>query len=385
MRRLVLALALFVWPSLGLAEPFGGSELMVGRGVKPPKADRTFTAGLNVAVSPLNAVLSSQKQALVDQAVATACKGDKTCEANVRANAEVAMDTLASIPDSKWDQVQAAAADPSSAAFQQALKDAGVTDPKQQKAITDYASKVPAQDRVAAVSLSRKLASENATNLLMEPFAEVNLRWVQLRASAPFTLAIRSSGTDAYMGNCSLEARSGGQWDFGVVSLALAGGLALYVPTSSQGSQAAALTDLFQSPKYLYGYLTLAPYLAAGLELPLVTLQAHLELDSAHRVRGNASNTSMQYLRYGTGLVLAPRFFVSLIAELNGLVPARNADLFNALFFTGGLQFKLWIMKLSVAAQVPVYHKKEELGTLGGVDLGELSAYSVLARLAFIF
>jgi hypothetical protein len=135
----------------------------------------------------------------------------------------------------------------------------------------------------------------------------------------------------------------------------------------------------------MYGYLTLAPYLVAGLELPLVTLQAHLELDTMHAVRGDPAKTSIQYLRYGTALLIAPRFFVGLVAELNGLVPLNDAALFDALFFTGGLQFKIWILKLSVAAQLPVYHQKEDLGSLGGVDVGELSAYSVLTRISFVF
>ena len=103
-----------------------------------------------------------------------------------------------------------------------------------------------------------------------------------------------------------------------------------------EGASAAQTADLFSTPKFAYGYLTLAPYLVAGVDFTWVTLQASVEIDSMHAVRGDPSVTSIQYLRYGAGVVVLPRlnpkWTVSAIGELNGLAPIHNAGPYNALF-----------------------------------------------------
>ena len=90
--------------------------------------------------------------------------------------------------------------------------------------------------------------------------------------------------------------------------------------------------------------------------------------------------------KYGFGVTILPKFVVSVIGELNGLFPIKNADAYKALFVSGGLQFKLWVMKLSLAAQFPIVEPdSEDLGAIGGVDVGTLAKFNILGRLLFSF
>ena len=156
-----------------------------------------------------------------------------------------------------------------------------------------------------------------------------------------------------------------------------------------EGASAAQTADLFSTPKFAYGYLTLAPYLVAGVDFTWVTLQASVEIDSMHAVRGDPSVTSIQYLRYGAGVVVLPRlnpkWTVSAIGELNGLAPIHNAGPYNALFGLAGVQLRLYLLKLAIAVQVPLVSHQENLGQIGGIDFGSLAKYYVLTRLAFVF
>ena len=53
-----LVLAVFLAVPAG-AEPFAGSELLVGRGVKQPAGAKVFGIGINASVSPMDALLGS--------------------------------------------------------------------------------------------------------------------------------------------------------------------------------------------------------------------------------------------------------------------------------------------------------------------------------------
>jgi len=103
-------------------------------------------------------------------------------------------------------------------------------------------------------------------------------------------------------------------------------------------------------------------------------------------VRDAKGMDTVLFGKYGFGITILPNFFVSIIGELNGLFPMMNADPYNALFASGGLQFKVWVMKLSVAAQFPIVEPDaEDLGAIGGVDVGTLAKFNILGRLLFSF
>jgi hypothetical protein len=103
-------------------------------------------------------------------------------------------------------------------------------------------------------------------------------------------------------------------------------------------------------------------------------------------VRATDAAASVQYLQYGLGLVLVPRFPLSIIAELNGLIGFNNADAYRSLFVVAGLRVRAWKFRVALAAQIPVWDgAQENLGSWAGYDVGGLSRYTVLSRVSAAF
>lgn len=373
-------------PALGRPKPFGGAELMTGRGIKPPKESQTVQFGLNVGTSPMSAVLGYLKDDIKNKAIQQcqqAAPGDVTCATDVNA----AMEQLKQVPDATWDQLQAAA-QMTPAQLDAALKAAGVTDPNVRSQVVTSINQATPQQRQDAVYAARIASrAENSVNLLMEPFVRVNTKYVEIGASVPFMLRIRSGGTDASLGNVTLDLRSGGVWTKGSVSYGVTGGLSAYLPTGTRTADQSLRADLFQAPKTMHQYLGLAPYIVLGLDAAQwILLMVHLEYLAQVGVRDAPPADSVHVLKYGLGMVLFPSFFLNVLAELNGLVPLANATAFNALYFTGGLQLKIAFFRLAVAVEAPVWTaERPDTTVIGGVPIGQLSKYNILSRVSFTF
>jgi hypothetical protein len=361
---------------------FGGADLMVGRHMKQPMGDKVFTVGIDVGVAPLDIGLSVTRDALVDQAISSACGADAAC----RSQADAAIKSIGTLSAGQWETIKTAAGT-SGAELTNQLIQAGVPAAQAQQLGAAVDSNSDPAQRQQVVNLIRR--TESGANALFDPFVDVNLKWIALKASVPFTIAVLGGSAKAYMANIGLEAKSGYAWEFGLIGVGITGGLSMYFPSGMEGASAAAMADLFSSPKYAFGYLTIAPYLVAGVDFTWVTLQAHLEIDSMHRVRDSFAPDSIQFLRWGTGLVILPRLHpkwtISIIGEINGLAPINNADPYDAIFAVAGLQLRLYLLKLAVAAQMPIVKETEALGQIAGIDVGSLAGYYILTRLAFVF
>lgn len=366
---------------------FKGSELLVGRGIKQPPSAKRFTVGLGAGFAPLDVILSSQKQKIINEGIAKACASapnKSECETQAKANADQAMKTLGSIPDSKWKEIEDSASDLSK--LEQTLVANGVPQ-SEAKQVVSYVSKIPDDQRKSAVAISRKLASQKASNILLEPWAEVNLKYIAIKTSVPFTLTVfENSSTEFNIGNIYIDTSTGYVFSTTLLDLGVSGGLSFYIPTATKSASAAAFGDLIQGPKFLYGYLSLAPWVSAGIDFKFVSWQAHAEWVSQLGVKGSPIPKSGHYIKYGTGVVLFPSFFVSVIGELIGMYPVSNAELYKAIFAVGGLQVRLWVLKMSLAVQAPIWKpNKENLGTVYGVDMGQLASFSILGRVGFTF
>jgi hypothetical protein len=83
----------------------------------------------------------------------------------------------------------------------QQLRAAGVTDPNVLDTVASYVSKSTPEERRQAVQAARIAAkADDAVNLLMEPFASLNTRYVEIGLSFPFTLRVGDGATDADFG-----------------------------------------------------------------------------------------------------------------------------------------------------------------------------------------
>lgn len=384
--RLLVVMTLLVSSTVA-ADPFEGSELLVGRFVKQPVGAKRFAVGLKVQFAPLNVVLSSQKDAIVDAGIDAACEESPdpaACRAAAQASSGVALDTLAGIEDSDWDNIEGALT--SNTELEAQLAAAGVTDPDAVAAVTQFVNAVPEENRQEAIGITRTLASNEATMVLVEPHMEVNLKPLSLTADVPIAMMMFDNSTEWHLGNVVLDAKFGHVWGTSVAGFALSYGASFYLPTGTEESDALGLADLFNAPKFNHEYLGLAPYLVLGFQLPGLVLQGHGEIVSEHAVRGDPEFSSLQYAKYGAGLVVLPNFFVSFVGELNGMAPLNNARPYNALFGVAGLQLKLLWVRASLAAQIPISTpEKEDMASIGGVSVGELSSYSVIGRLSFTF
>lgn len=364
---------------------FGGADLFIGRTMKQPMSDKVFTVGIDVGVAPVDVGLSALRDVLVAQAVNKLCGDNQACQAETKEVANTAISTIASLSDAQVTELKASMSDPNK--VESLLVGYGVS-PSDAQAAANYVAKAnTTSDPEALVNLARKTAA--GANVLFDPFIDVNLKWVALKASVPFTLSYLDGSLKANMANIGLDAKSGYAWEFGLIAFGITGGLSMYFPSGTEGASAAAMADLFSAPKYSFGYLTLSPYLVVGVDFTWLTWQAHVELDSMVRVRDVRAPDSVNFLRFGTGLVILPRLHpkwtLSIIGEINGLSPIANADPYNALFASAGLQLRLYLLKLAVAAQLPIYKGTQDYAKIPGVDIGRLSDVYVLVRLAFVF
>lgn len=384
-RTTVALIVLAGIPGVARSDPFAGSDLFLGRSVKPAAGARTFTAGLRASGAPLDLAIGSTRERLIDEGVSEACGSNQTCQTETRQ----AVDKLSNLGDDEWGRIEQAAGDEAALSRElQSLVAAGEISATDKQQIENFVSKnAPTPEkRRQTVALARRVA-ETRANILLTPYVEVNLDLLKVMAELPFVLTLYENRTDLGLGNVNADVRFGHHFDVGVATLGLSCGLHLYFPTGGEAAGPATYAFLFHSPRYLHGYLSWAPYVAAGVDFPFLTVQTYGELVGMHKVRGSASVSNIQFFQYGVGLTLLPDFFVSVVGELNGLAPLNNARDFNALFGLGGLQFRFFIVKAGVAVQVPIYSKTTgtNLPAIQGIPVGRLAKLSVLAQVGFEF
>lgn len=388
LRQLVLGISLALLSvTSATAAPFEGTELLVGHGVKANSNSKIFSAGVTVSFAPLNVLLSSKRGELIDYGIQEACSGSAdpaACEAAAKTHSDQAMDALGKVNESQWDTVSNAATD--SAALSAALASAGL-DAQQTSEVVAFVEQVPAANRKSAVDISKTLAKQEGSLFLVEPNFELNFDLISARASVPLAMMKFEDSSDWSLGNITLDVELGGTWGGAIASMGLSGGLMAYLPTGSTSTDALALSDFFQAPKYAHQYLGLVPYLAAGLDGTFASLQLYGQLVNELPVRDTEGLSTMQYLKWGTGVTLLQQYSpIAIIGEINGLVPVNNADLYDAVFAVIGVQLNVIYVKAAVAVQLPIVSPTDEqTSSIEGVDVGEMAKYSIVSRLMFSF
>ncbi|MFH1533009.1 MAG: hypothetical protein ABIK09_19975 [Pseudomonadota bacterium] len=383
---LVIAATVLCPAGAAYAKKFKGSELLIGHSVKPPVGAKRFSVGVDLQFSPLDVVLNSQRDRIVDQAISAGC-AEATADPACEENAALAMDTLSEVSDEDWSTINSNLSD--TAVLQQTLIDAGVA-PDDAAAVGQYVDDMPAEDRQSTLGLARKLSSGSASSFLIEPRVDLNLKWVYLSASLPLAMYMLEDRTDFNVGNFGVDVRFGKVWSAGVLGVGVSGGLHTFLPSGTNESDAMGFTNLFYGPKFFHSYLTPTGYFVVGLDVPFVIFQLSGEIVPMIPVRDAEGLDTVLFGKYGFGVTILPNFFVSVIGELNGLFPMMNADAYNALFVSGGLQFKLWVMKISLAAQFPPHrarrrgarrHRRRRRRHPGEVQHPGSSALRILERI----
>lgn len=378
------------------SKAFGGSELLVGRFVKQPTGAKKFAVGLNVQFAPMNMVLGSQKDALIDGTVMAACQGNAACETAAEENMDEALATISEIPEDDWNFLVNAATSPD--ALDAALDEAvgkGAMSEADAASVQSFAGDLPQGEAKAVLGATRLLAKQDATSVLVEPNMEINFSFMALNVRLPMAMVMFDNETKFNFGNVTVDTKFGGSWGSRAAAFGIGGGLSLYAPTGTEEASSMALADLWFGPKFMHGYLTASPYLALGFDSLVVSVQAHGEVVSQHYVLGDQADVPageqlpdhVLYGKYGAGVVILPNFPISVIGEINGLYPINDdASPYNAIFGIAGVQTKLLWLKAAVAGQFPIVAPEpEDLGSIGGVSLGELASYSIIGRASFVF
>jgi len=378
-----IALIILLWTGAALADGFAGNRLFVGRSVKPDSDEQKFAIGLDAKFSPMDigmyAARDAARDAMVNQCQSAGLPID--CNSAV----DQAFNTIADIPDSQWDYIQSLVGDP--VKMEQELVKNGVP-ADSAAAVSEYVKNpdtdIPPED---ALEMAKQLTRQKGVTILLEPWATMNFDVVEFSLALPMIVNAYSSSSDFTLGNFNTNLKFGGVWKAGPAAIGLSGGIHLYFPTAYQDrANAAAFGDLFQTPKYLHGYMSFAPYLVFGADLPFITIQTFAEIASQHRVWGNGVNKHVQYFKYGAALTILPDFVISIIGEIDGLVPINNASAYNTLFVVGGLRLKIVWFSFSAAVQAPVYGWNRNYSTdLGIKDFNQLSRISIIGRFAFTF
>ncbi len=378
------------------SKAFGGSELLVGRFVKQPTGAKMFAVGLNVQFAPMNMVLGSQKDTFIDGTVAAACGGDAACQTAAEENMDAALGAIAEVPDDDWNtMVDAVSSDQGlEEALDQAVASGAITE-ADADSVQSFAGELPKDEASGVLGATRLLAKQDATSVLVEPNMELNLSFMSLSAKIPMAMVMFEDETKWNFGNVTIDTKFGGSWGSTAAAFGIGAGLSLYLPTGTEEASSMALADLWFGPKFMHGYLTAAPYFAMGFDSFILSLQGHGEIVSQHYVLGEQTNVAVAdqlpshvlYGKYGVGLVLLPNWPLSLIGEINGLYPINDdSSPYNAVFGIAGVQTKLFWLKAAVAGQFPIVAPEpEDLGAIGGVSLGELASYSIIARASFVF
>ena len=360
--------AALAWPAAAVAGPFNNGDLFVGRTVKIASDDRTFSAGANFQVAPVNAIVHSVVKKAMDAATAQ----------NPQA---AALLKYAGTPEVKKATQNA---DPQAfkAAILAEMKKQGQTPTAaQQTAIDGVAADSSKLKQMATIIDAINIANqpEQALTFSLEPYVTLNLKPVMITARVPLAgFRTDKSGANLSLGNLGLDLKTGDAYGVSGAAFGWSLGASLYAPTGTEEADTIALSNILAAPRYLHNYLTVAPYAVIGGDLAIFKLTARAEYVDMRPTRGANDLRRMAYLNYGAGL-LADLGFVGLSLELDGLRAIENAPAMdNVWLATGGVRTYMGPVQFGLGIQVPLVTAGSAAGSMGGVNLGSPSKYNVL-------
>ena len=224
---------------------------------------------------------------------------------------------------------------------------------------------------------------DTAVSFSMEPFVELHFDSMDVIAIVPIA-GFDGDTLDFAMGNIGVDLRFGHHFGKGVVG-GLSYGVQLWAPTGTEKANALGLANLMWSTRYFHEYMTTAPYLILGLDLPVVTLQASCLYNAMVAVRDTPDFGDVHFLQYG-GAISVDLFIMTLVAEITGLTGIRNAPAYNSLVLTGGLRFTTSVLDLGLAAQVPLVQESgSSFASFSSVSFGNPSDFNMILTGSFGF
>lgn len=351
-RLLVIALSLLL-SRVALADDFTGSRLFVNQGVRQ-KLDRMVGVGLNVSIAPVKVAEKKALDAFEASDPATygaVVEGAKYVKAEdlEGLSARALKDKLKALPQLSADQKKQIEALP----------------------VSDSDTKMVA-DLVRIIQ-----DPDKATSFSFEPFCELHFDWLDVTLTVPLA-GFAADETDFALGNIGLGLRSGVSFGAGVKG-ALAYGLDLWTPSGSTKANALGLANLLWSPRYFHEYFTGTTWLAGGLDLWFVTLQANIAYDAMFAVRDDPFYDQVHFLQYGASLSITAIPFIIISTELSGLADVKNASAYDSVYLTSGLRFSSSYIDIGLGFQVPLKQgSSSDFASFSDVSFGSPSDFNVI-------
>ncbi len=362
-------------PTVAWAGPFNNSDLLVGRTIKISSDDRTFTAGANFQIAPVNAIVHSVVKKAMDSATATNPDAVKLLQ---YANTPTVKAAINSNDPAKFKS-----------AILAEMKAHGVTpSAAQQKSIDAVSSDASQLKQMSTIIDMINIANqpEQAMTFSLEPYASLNFKPVTVTARVALAgFHTSSAGTTMSMGNLGLDVKTGDAYGVSGAAFGWSLGSSFYAPTGTSDADTIALSNILAAPRYLHNFMTVSPYAVLGAELAIFKLTVRGEYVDMTPVRESTGLKRMAYFDMGAGL-LADLGFLGLSLELDGLKSIENAPAMdNVWLATGGVRTYMGPVQLGVGLQVPLVSASANSGSMGGVNLGSPSKYNVLVNGQFKF
>jgi hypothetical protein len=379
--RCVCALALLLLPASALAKPFNNSDLFAGRSIKPDSKDRTFATGVHFQVAPVQAVIHTAVKKAVDSYTKdnpqAAAMTEYVKYVDTKKMKEIAnKGDVEAYKKMMTEQMKARGVEPT---------------PEQQKYMDSIDSdKLKTMAKLVEVYQSASKPAPTTT-FSLEPYATLNLNWLQLTAQLPIAGFHNDAGNSFELGNLGLDLRTGGSLGPNGLAFGWTVGASFYAPTGTADSDTIALSNVLATPRYRHSYFSSVPYVVLGAELAVIKVTARAEYVDMQPAAKSVDDKlfgapkHMAYLDYGAG-VLADLGLVGISAEVDGLAEMDNAPFAKNVFLgTFGLRAFLGPVQAGAAVQMPFLKPVKQADSLTSTEYGDLADFNVLVNAQFKF
>jgi len=330
----IAVVAVAATPARG-AEPFSNAEQFTGPSVKPGHERRSWELGVRLELAPIRSAVRQRLAGVF---------------------AERNLDEL---------RVHLPGIDPriieggSGAEMTRALMEIPTLDADQRRSIREALVEGPPEENLRFVRGIHDLApllrdGERSTSYSLAPFARYDLGLADLRLELPIVGFAVSGRSDFALGNVNLDVRFGHHWgDW--TAFGLTWGLAVYLPSASARAATMALWDPLDAPRFSRHYMTLAPYVALGIDLfDAIALQFHGELVGAFGVRDRPPTEAGFALGWGAAVLFDVHDAFAVSFELDGAHDLADAADFDASHATFGLRGDISGLRLGAAVELPL-------------------------------
>jgi hypothetical protein len=353
-----------------VAAPFANDDLLTGHTIKPSSKDRHFAAGAKFQIAPVKAIEKKLATKAIDSAVAKNPQIKPVVE-YLKYVDTAQLKALAA--SGKIDQIKAMA--------KEQMQAQGKWTPAAEQAFNQL---TPSNVQTMAEVLDAYNSPQQALAFSVDPYAELNVSIVQLRAQIAVAGWNSDSGNHFALGNAGLGVALGDAYGVNSAAFGWTVGVDVWAPTGTADSDTIALSNILAAPRYLHSYFTYAPYGVVGVDLPVVDVMLRGQYIDMTPMRDKAADLYRDALQHQAYLDLglaavADLGMMGISLEIDHLSEIEHAPLMkNVWLGTLGARAFLGPLQLAGGVQVPLTKPTPGGHAVDGVGFGELASVNFL-------